>query len=260
MVQNTIQPWISEQDITTFHWMNLQYLKQPSLDHSEILNTAKYPSDLNKHPLFSGTHDKYLKGVFLSLLLTWMTAGQLRTHIPYQTSFWKITECSLINETQQMPFIHQRDSVPWTHPQHHKHQPTTMENSSHQQHEPPRQVSRYAHFWDLSDITESLSWIWQKTAKGLTLFTHHKAKFELSPTDHTAFMTLKEAIIQAPLLCHPDPARRYIVYMDASDDMCGAHLSQEYNGTKFPIAFLSHMFTETQRKWCTPEQEAYRVY
>ena len=73
-------------------------------------------------------------------------------------------------------------------------------------------------------------------------------------------MMLKEAIIQAPILCYPDPARRYIVYMDASDDACGAQLSQEHDGTKFPIAFLSHTFTETQRKWSTPEQEAYRVY
>ena len=77
---------------------------------------------------------------------------------------------------------------------------------------------------------------------------------------HTAFMMLKEAIIQVPILCYPDPAGRYIVYGDASDDTCGAQLSQEHDGTEFPIAFLSHKFTETQRKWSTPEQEAYRVY
>ena len=29
---------------------------------------------------------------------------------------------------------------------------------------------------------------------------------------------------------------------------------------EFPIAFLLHTFTETQRKWSTTEQEAYRVY
>ena len=29
---------------------------------------------------------------------------------------------------------------------------------------------------------------------------------------------------------------------------------------EFPIAFLSHTFTETQRKWSTMEQEAYGVY
>ena len=29
---------------------------------------------------------------------------------------------------------------------------------------------------------------------------------------------------------------------------------------EFPIAFLSHTFSETQRKWSTTEQEAYGVY
>ena len=36
--------------------------------------------------------------------------------------------------------------------------------------------------------------------------------------------------------------------MDASDDVCGAQLSQEHDGTEFPIAFLSHTFSDTQRK------------
>ena len=29
---------------------------------------------------------------------------------------------------------------------------------------------------------------------------------------------------------------------------------------EFPVAFLSHTFTETQRKWSTTKQEAYGVY
>ena len=29
---------------------------------------------------------------------------------------------------------------------------------------------------------------------------------------------------------------------------------------EFPIAFLLHTFTETQRKWSTAEQEAYAIY
>ena len=73
-------------------------------------------------------------------------------------------------------------------------------------------------------------------------------------------MTLKEAIIQAPILCYPDPAKKYIVYTDASDDACGAQLSQEHDGTEFPIAFLSHTFTEHKGGESTSEQEAYGVY
>ena len=77
---------------------------------------------------------------------------------------------------------------------------------------------------------------------------------------HTAFLHLKEAIIQAPILHYPDPDKKYIVYTDASDNACGAQLSQEHDGTEFPIAFLLHTFTETQRKWSTTKQEAYGVY
>ena len=33
-----------------------------------------------------------------------------------------------------------------------------------------------------------------------------------------------------------------------------------HNETEFPIAFLSHTFTDTQRRWSTPEQEAYGIY
>ena len=59
-------------------------------------------------------------------------------------------------------------------------------------------------------------------AKPLTLLTHHKAKYEWTLVYPTAFMMLNEAIIQAPILCYPDPASRYIVYINASDDASGA--------------------------------------
>ena len=50
------------------------------------------------------------------------------------------------------------------------------------------------------------------------------------------------------------------MYTDTSDNACGAQLSQEHNGTEFPVAFLSHTFTETQCMWSTTEQEAFGVY
>ena len=92
------------------------------------------------------------------------------------------------------------------------------------------------------------------------MLTHQQVKFDWPPTHHTAFLNLKEAIIQAPILHYPNPNKKYIVYMDASNNACRAQLSQEYDGTGFSLAFLSHTFTETQRKWSTTEQEAYGVY
>ena len=44
------------------------------------------------------------------------------------------------------------------------------------------------------------------------------------------------------------------------DDACGAQLTQEHNGTEFPITFLSHTFLDTQGKWSTMEQEVYGAH
>ena len=99
-----------------------------------------------------------------------------------------------------------------------------------------------------------------KIAKPLILLTWQQMKFDWTPTHHEAFLKLKESIITAPMLHYPDPNKRYVVYTDASGDVCGVQLSQKHDGTEFPIAFLSDTFLETQRKWSTTEQEAYRVY
>ena len=99
-----------------------------------------------------------------------------------------------------------------------------------------------------------------KIAKPLTVLTHTDVKFEWKETHHCAFMKLKDTIIQAPILRYLDTTKPYIMYMDASNDACGAQLSQMHEEAKFPVAFLSHTFTDTQQRWSTPEQEAYSIY
>ena len=99
-----------------------------------------------------------------------------------------------------------------------------------------------------------------KIAKPLTMFTQMDVKFEWKDTHQDAFIKLKEAIIQAPILQYPDTTKPSIVYTDASNDACGAQLSKLHDRTEFLVAFLSHTFTDTQRRWSTPEQEAYGIY
>ena len=88
-----------------------------------------------------------------------------------------------------------------------------------------------------------------KIAKPLTLLTRPQVKFDWTLEHHATFLHLKEAIVQAPILHYPNLNKKYIVYTDTSNNARGAQLSQEHNGTEFPVAFLSHTFTETQRKW-----------
>ena len=87
-----------------------------------------------------------------------------------------------------------------------------------------------------------------KIAKPLTLLIWQQVKFEWTPAHHEAFLKLKESIIQGPILCYPNPNKRYIVYTDAWDDACRVQLSQEHDGTEFPIAFLSHLFFGNAKK------------
>ena len=86
-----------------------------------------------------------------------------------------------------------------------------------------------------------------KIAKPLTLLTQQQVKFDWMPTHHEAFLKLKESIIEAPILHYPDLNKIYIVYTDASYDTCGVQLSQEHDGTEFPIAFLSHLFRNAKK-------------
>ena len=99
-----------------------------------------------------------------------------------------------------------------------------------------------------------------KITKPLTLLTRQQVKFDWTLEHQEAFTKLKDSIIQVQILCYPNPSKRYIVYTDASDDACRAQLMQEHDGTEFPIAFLTHTFSDTQQKWSTTEQEAYGVY
>ena len=78
-------------------------------------------------------------------------------------------------------------------------------------------------------------------------------KFKWKETHCCAFMKLKDTIIQAPTLRYLDTKKTSIMYMDASDDTCGAQLSQMHDEAEFPVAFLSHTFTDTQQRWSTPE-------
>ena len=61
-----------------------------------------------------------------------------------------------------------------------------------------------------------------KIAKPLTLLTRQQVQFDWTPEHHTAFLHLKEAIVQVPILHYPNPNKKYIMHTDASHDTCGA--------------------------------------
>ena len=212
---------------------------------------------------FLGTHDRCLEGFSLHYcLLGWYNHLQQNsrgTSIPHQTGFWKLQNTHLSVKLSKYHFFAKEIHYFWhilsTTGNRLLPSKTQAVNNMH----PPKTAKQVCTFLGFVSYYRMFIKDFAKMTKSLTFMTHNKAKFEWTPVHHTAFMILNEAIMQAPILCYPNSARRYIVYMDVSDDVCGAQLSQEHDRTKFPIAFLSHTFTETQRKWSTPEQETYGV-
>ena len=125
---------------------------------------------------------------------------------------------------------------------------------------PPKTLKQVCAFLGLAGYYRKFIRNFTNIAKPLTLLICGQAKFEWTPTHHNAFWTLKESVIQAPILHYPNLTKHYLVYKDASDNACWAQLSQDHDGTEFTIGFLSNTFMDTQHKWNTTEQEAYGMY
>ena len=88
---------------------------------------------------------------------------------------------------------------------------------------------------------------------------HYDAEIGLMPDHKVAFISLKGALIEAPMPHYPDPSKQYRVYIDAWDNVCSAQLSQEHNGQELPhhISFthihghsaqMKH--SKTRGLWC----------
>ena len=94
-----------------------------------------------------------------------------------------------------------------------------------------------------------------KIAKPLTLLTRQQVKFQWTPEHQVAFVHLKDAIVQAPILHYPNPNKTYMLYTDASDDTCGAQLSQDHDGTDFPVAFYHILFLRHNTNGALPSKK-----
>ena len=123
--------------------------------------------------------------------------------------------------------------------------PLPSKTHAFQHMQPPTTPKKFRAFLGLVGYYRKFFKGFAKITKPLTLLTRQQVKFEWTPVHHTAFLHLKEALVQAPILHYPNPNKKCIVCTDPSDDVCRVQLSQEHDGTEFPIAFLWHTFTET---------------
>uniref|UniRef100_A0AAQ4RMY4 ribonuclease H n=1 Tax=Gasterosteus aculeatus aculeatus TaxID=481459 RepID=A0AAQ4RMY4_GASAC len=88
-----------------------------------------------------------------------------------------------------------------------------------------------------------------------------KVPFRWSADADAAFRELKRRFTTAPILTLPDPARQFVVEVDASSEGIGAILSQRAEGDHklHPCAFLSRRLTPAERNYDVGDRELLAV-
>uniref|UniRef100_A0A674P5X9 Gypsy retrotransposon integrase-like protein 1 n=1 Tax=Takifugu rubripes TaxID=31033 RepID=A0A674P5X9_TAKRU len=101
-----------------------------------------------------------------------------------------------------------------------------------------------------------------QVAAPLSALTSTSRPFTWTPEAETAFSALKDRFTTAPVLAHPDPARQFIVEVDASDAGFGAVLSQRSEADQkiHPCAYFSRRFDPAERNYDVGNRELLAVY
>ena len=110
-----------------------------------------------------------------------------------------------------------------------------------------------------SDLSRPLTWL---TCKDVL--------FEWTKECQAVFQMLKDALCEHPILRYPDPAKPYMLFMDASKYAWAGVLTQAYDevdestlssdGTKkirtvhHPTAYVSGLFRGSQLNWAAPNK------
>uniref|UniRef100_A0AAQ4P314 Reverse transcriptase/retrotransposon-derived protein RNase H-like domain-containing protein n=1 Tax=Gasterosteus aculeatus aculeatus TaxID=481459 RepID=A0AAQ4P314_GASAC len=99
------------------------------------------------------------------------------------------------------------------------------------------------------------------TAAPLHALTSPQVAFHWSAEADAAFQELKRRFTTAPILTLPDPARQFVVEVDASNNGIGAILSQraESDNKLHPCAFLSRRLTAAERNYDVGDRELLAV-
>ena len=85
------------------------------------------------------------------------------------------------------------------------------------------------------------------------------AQFQWSPDCEKAFITLKDKLVQAPILAYPTRHDTFILDTDACNEGIGAVLSQIQNGKEHVISFASRKLNKAQRSYCATHKELLAV-
>ena len=98
-------------------------------------------------------------------------------------------------------------------------------------------------------------------AKPLHDLTRNNSKFIWREEQEQSFQTLKQKLLQSPVLAYPrfDNQNRFQVDTDASDNAISAILSNNVNGVINPVCYAFRLLNDVERRASATEKELMAV-
>lgn len=124
----------------------------------------------------------------------------------------------------------------------------------------PQNVSELRSFLGCASFYRRYIQKFAHMAAPLTDLLKNNVAFFWTEQHQLAFERLKMALTNAPVLHPPDMTRPFHLYTDASKDAIGAALMQSTTDDAqskhlAPVAYVSRVLSETERRWATHERE-----
>lgn len=119
----------------------------------------------------------------------------------------------------------------------------------------PKNVHEVRAFLGLCRYYRKFVFRFSEIAKPLYKLTEKKTPFSWTDECNQAFQTLKEKLVEAPILTHPDFTKSFILDVDASDKSIGAVLSQKTDTGECVIAYGSRTLRKSERHYCVTRKE-----
>lgn len=125
---------------------------------------------------------------------------------------------------------------------------------------PPKNVKGVRSFLGLSGFYRRFIPQYSKIAEPLTRLTKKDSRFEWSDKANEAWLTIKQKLVDSPILAHPDLGKRFTLITDASAYCIGGILAQEGEDGKLrSVSYGSSILNDTQRRWSTIERELWAL-
>ena len=124
----------------------------------------------------------------------------------------------------------------------------------------PNNLKTVRAFLGLTGYYRSFMPNYSKLARPLHNLTKKATKFEWSAECNDAFLSLKQALENPPILIHPDFSKPFVLVTDASDYAVGGSLGHMIDGIFRPCSFYTSAITGAALKYGVTEKEAMAVF